>query len=50
MKENVSRESSSVKKKRAVWEIKVGIFSPNLIDRSRMKTETKTWDIKVILN
>jgi hypothetical protein len=50
MKENVSRGGPIVKKKRAVWEIKAGVYSPNLINRSRMKTETKTWDIKIILN
>jgi hypothetical protein len=50
MKENVSGGRPIVKMKRAVWEVKAGVYSPNLIDRSRMKTETKTWDIKVILN
>ena len=50
MKENVSRGHPIVKKKRAVWEIKVGVYSPNLIDLPRRKTETKTWDIKIILN
>lgn len=50
MKENVSNGGSIVKMKRAVWKIKVGVYSSNLTDLSGMKTETKIWDIKIILN
>ena len=50
MSENVSRGNSKLKIKSRVWEIKVGVFSPELIRQHRKNSDTKLWKIKVILN
>lgn len=50
MDNNVNRGNSIVKTKNLVWEIKVGVYSPVLINQLEKKTETKPWGIKVILN
>jgi len=50
MNNNVNRGNSTVKTKNLVWEIKVGIYSPVLIDRHTKNLESKPWKFKVILN
>lgn len=50
MKENVGNENPILKMKRAVWELRVGVYSAGLIKQSTKKSATKIWDIKVILN
>jgi hypothetical protein len=50
MNENVNRGNPPVKMKQIVWKIKVGVFSPVLIEQPGKETETKIWEIKVILN
>ena len=50
MNDNVNRGNSTIKTKRLVWKIKVGVYSPVLINQLKIKTESKLWKIKVILN
>ncbi len=50
MNDNVNRGNSTVKIKSLVWKVKVGVYSPILINQLKKKTETKLWKIKVILN
>ncbi len=47
---NINRGNSTVKIKSLVWKVKVGVYSPVLINQLIIKTESKPWKIKVILN
>ncbi len=47
---NINRGNSTVKIKNLVWMVKVGVYSPVLINQLKIKTESKLWKIKVILN
>jgi len=50
MNKNVDRGNSIIKTKDPVWKIKVGVGSRMLINQFSIDTETKLWEIKVILN
>ncbi len=50
MKQNFNRSGSGTKKRGPEWKIKVGVNSPNVYHTQIQETETKLWEIKVILN
>ncbi len=50
MNKNVDRGNSITKTKKPVWKIKVGVSSRMLATQFSINTETKLWEIKVILN
>lgn len=48
--QNIDNSGAITKKKGLVWRIKVGVYFP-IVDRLQdQETETKLWEIKVILN
>ncbi len=50
MNKNSEKANTTIKLKKSVWKVKIGVDINLLANNYNLEPETKLWEIKVILN